>query len=162
MRRDGFLRFRDGFLGRRNGLLTCHSARWRLRRGGFLSITSTNAPQEEPDKQPQKQPYSERCEPYQDCPLKPYGRPPWASSSPSHRAIPSPVPYSHLPSSLEPLKHLPHTARPRKTIVANELRGTTAFNASPPAGRPAERSPPLRTRVETKGSNVQHLRSPAA
>src|SRR5215207_3921871 len=111
----------DGFLRRRNGLLNCHSTRWRHRRGGFLSITSTNAPEEEPDKQPQKQPYSERGEPYQDCPLQPYGDPPWASPSPSppHRAIPSPVPYSHLPSSLEPPKRLPQTARPRKTIVAN-------------------------------------------
>src|SRR5215217_1556170 len=75
-RREGFLRRWDGFLRRRNGLLNCHSTSWRQRRGGFLSITNTHAPEEEPDKQPQKQPYSERCEPCQDCPLQPKGPPP--------------------------------------------------------------------------------------
>jgi hypothetical protein len=53
------------------------------------------------------------------------------------------MPQSRLPGALEPLRCLPQSARPRKTIVANELRGTTAPNARPPsAGRPAERSPP--------------------
>ena len=101
--RDGFLRRRNGLLRCRNGLLNYHSTRWRHRRGSSLSISSTNAPEEEPDKQPQKQSYSERSEPYQDCSLQPDGDPPWACPSPSppHRAIPSPVPYSHLAGSLE-------------------------------------------------------------
>src|SRR5918995_2857191 len=112
-RRDGFLRRRNCLLRCRNGLLNYHSTRWRHRWGSSLSISSTNAPEEEPDKQPQKQPYNERGEPYQNCPLQPYGDPPWACPSPSppHRAIPSSVPYSHLPSYLEPPKRHPRNAR---------------------------------------------------
>ena len=50
------------------------------------------------------------------------------------------------PAPYSPRSASPQNARPRKTIVANELRGTTAPNARPPlASRPAERSPPLRT-----------------
>src|SRR5918993_3881716 len=111
-RRDGFLRRRNCLLRCRNGLLNYHSTRWRHRWGSSLSISSTNAPEKEPDKQPQKQSYSERGEPYHYCSLQPDGDPPWACPSPSppHRAIPSPVPYSHLPSSLEPLKRLPRNA----------------------------------------------------